>query len=343
VCALFRVPVMDILSLLNSNDLDKYLNNAYKNEFISCIDVLKCALLCAYEGGILIKTSVEQREKKNKEQRIDSADTIFHQIKSSDVDLVTETDIAVEKIIKLKILSFFPNHLFIGEEGDIKSIDSHERKDKFIWIVDPIDGTTNFIHSFPIVTISIGLAYEDENIFGLVFNPLTNELWFAWKNSGAYMKKVDGSIISISTSSCNQINSALISTGFGMYMLRSNNNKAQQEIHELLNIIEYNNRQLMLNCRDIRRIGSAACDLCYVAMGRTDAYYEFGIREWDIAAGLVILHEAGGSSSTVSGMTSYSLKNRNILVACNIKLRLLLNKILIDKDINRLIDVIENK
>ena len=157
------------------------------------------------------------------------------------------------------------------------------------------------------------------------------------------MKKMDGNIISIHTSACMNINSALISTGFGMYMLRSNNNKAQSEINELLNLIEYNNRKLMFNCRDIRRIGSAACDLCYVAMGRTDAYYEFGIREWDIAAGLVILHEASGTSSTVSGNTSYTLQDRNILVACNLTLRLSLNTMLIDNDINRIIDAIENK
>lgn len=341
---------MDESALLSLNDLDKYLINAYKNNIISCRDVLKCALMCAYEGGKLIKTSIEQRENKNNKNiacngntTTDTADTIFHQIKSSDVDLVTETDIEVEKLIKSKILSLFPDHLFIGEEDDIKSIDSLQRKDKFIWIIDPIDGTTNFIHTFPIVTISIGFAYENENIFGLVYNPIQNELWFAWKNCGAYMKNMDGNITSIHTSSCMNVNSALISTGFGMYMLRSNNNKAQSEINELLNLIEYNNRKLMLNCRDIRRIGSAACDLCYVAMGRTDAYYEFGIREWDIAAGLVILHEAGGTSSTVSGNTSYSLQDRNILVACNITLRLSLNTMLIDNDINRIIDAIENK
>lgn len=341
---------MDESALLSLNDLDKYLINAYKNNIISCRDVLKRALMCAYEGGKLIKTSIEQRENKsnknigcNGNTTTDTADTIFHQIKSSDVDLVTETDIEVEKLIKSKILSLFPDHLFIGEEDDIKSIDSLQRKDKFIWIIDPIDGTTNFIHTFPIVTISIGFAYENENIFGLVYNPIQNELWFAWKNCGAYMKNMDGNITSIHTSSCMNVNSALISTGFGMYMLRSNNNKAQSEINELLNLIEYNNRKLMLNCRDIRRIGSAACDLCYVAMGRTDAYYEFGIREWDIAAGLVILHEAGGTSSTVSGNTSYSLQDRNILVACNITLRLSLNTMLIDNDINRIIDAIENK
>jgi len=339
---------MDVLSLSNSNDLEKYLIGAYKNDVISCKDVLKCALECAYEGGKLIKASINQREHKDnnpiaEDSSYDKPATIFHQIKSSDVDLVTETDIAVEKLIKLKIFSQFPNHLFIGEEGDIKSIDTIDRKNKFVWIVDPIDGTTNFIHSFPIVAISIGVAYEDENIFGLVYNPMNDELWFAWKNSGAFMKKVDGTIIPIKTSLCNSVNSALISTGFGMYLLRSNNMYAKQEINELLQLIEYNTRQLMLNSRDIRRIGSAACDLCYVAMGRTDSYYEFGIREWDIAAGLVILHEAGGSSSTVGGIESYSLKGRNILVACNITLRLQLNQLLIDTDINRIIDAIENK
>ncbi len=118
--------------------------------------------------------------------------------------------------------------------------------------------------------------------------------------------------------------------------------KAVDEQQQALALIEGNTRVLMTRSRDIRRIGGAACDLCYVAMGRTDAFFEFGIKEWDIAAGLIIVIEAGGTASTVGGIQPVPLRGRNVLVASTESLRTQLTSLLSDKDINKLLDAIEN-
>lgn len=260
--------------------------------------------------------------------------------KVSAADLVTETDIAVEKAIRGRIAAAFPDHLFVGEEGTAAPISSAEREGKYVWIVDPIDGTTNFVHAFPIVAVSVAVAFEDEPILGVVYNPMTDELWFAWKGCGAFMKRVDGFIISIRTSGNTELSAAIVSTGFGVPSFRRvTANKQAQE--KLMAIVEHNMRVLMTRSRDLRRIGSAACDICYVAMGRTDVYFEFGIKEWDIAAGLVVLAEAGGDSSTVGGVKPYSLRGRNVLVASSTELRLEMNRLLIDEHAVELIKQIE--
>lgn len=322
---------IDLLQFSKSN-LDQYLINPHiPNSCISCKDIFVCALECAYESEIIIQSALSKRETK------EFGHSDVSSTKCSEADLVTETDVAVEELIKSKIFEKFPDHLFIGEESNIIN---HDRKGKYLWIIDPIDGTTNFVHNFPIFAISIGFAYEDENIFGLVYNPSTKELWFAWKDCGAYMKQSDGSIIQIKASACEKLGSAIISTGFCIPLLRRITN-ANNERNELFELVQHNIKELMLRCRDIRRIGSAACDLCYVAMGRTDCFFELGIKEWDIAAGLVILHEANGVSSTVGGIQPYSTQGRNLIVTSTEALRLELVSILVDKDINRIIDAIE--
>lgn len=263
-----------------------------------------------------------------------------HDTKISDADLVTETDVAVETMVRCRIATVFPDHLFVGEEGTGEPLNGCDRTGKFVWIVDPIDGTTNFVSTFPVVAVSIGFAYGDETIFGVVYNPMTDELWFAWKGCGAWMKKSNGEVVKIRTSGCETISSALISTGFAIpYFRRKTANVEAQK--KLRSIIEQNTWTLMNSCRDIRRIGSAACDICYVAMGRTDTFYEFGIKEWDVAAALVILHEAGGDSSTVGGVKPYSIRGRNILAAASQKLRIALNQALVDKDVVQIIEEIE--
>ena len=264
----------------------------------------------------------------------------FADTKISDADLVTETDVAVEKSIRLAISSDFPSHLFVGEEGTGRPISLSERSGKYIWIVDPIDGTTNFVHTFPVIAVSIGFAFEDELLMGVVYNPMTEELWFAWKGCGAWMKHPGGQIDRIYTSDCKTLSSALVSTGFGVPLFRRKTTSVDAQ-RRLRSIIEHNTWTLMNGSRDLRRIGSAACDICYVAMGRTDSFFEFGIKEWDIAAGLVILQEAGGVSSTVGGVRPYSIRGRNILVAASEELRIELSKVLIDDDIVRIIQDIE--
>jgi fructose-1,6-bisphosphatase/inositol monophosphatase family enzyme len=211
-----------------------------------------------------------------------------------------------------------------------------------VWIVDPIDGTTNFVHTFPIVTVSIAVGIGDDLLLGVVYNPLTDELWFAWKGCGAFMKRSDGTVDRIHTSRATNIGESIISTGFGVPMFRRKT-RAVEAQRAALELLEHNNRILMTQSRDIRRIGGAACDLCYVAMGRTDAYFEFGIKEWDIAAGLVIVIEAGGSASTVGGKEPVPIRGRNVLVAATRALRVELTTLLSDKDINKLLEAIEQE
>ena len=320
-----------VLDLAECEQTHTYLAKAVSYGEFNPRDIFMCAISCAHEAGEMIRFATKQRE-----ERAENT----HNTKSSDADLVTETDVAVEKAIRSRIAATFPDHLFIGEESNV-SISSNDRMDKVVWIVDPIDGTTNFVHTFPIVTVSIAVGIGDDLILGVVYNPLTDELWFAWKGCGAFMKRSDGSVIQLHTAKSVSIDKSIISTGFGVPMFRRVT-KAVKEQQAALALIESNTRVLMTKSRDIRRIGGAACDLCYVAMGRTDAYFEFGIQEWDIAAGLVILLEAGGAASTVGGIQPVPIRGRNVLVASSESLRAQLTSLLSDKDIKTLLDAIEN-
>ena len=264
----------------------------------------------------------------------------FADNKISAADLVTETDIAVEKAIRARIALTFPDHIVVGEEGTGAFVGESDRKERFVWIIDPIDGTTNFVHAFPVVAVSIGVAFGDELIMGVVYNPLTDELWFAWKGCGGFLRRSSGTVSQIHTSSCADVGSSIVSTGFAVPLFRRSS-ASKESLEKLTKIVEHNTRILMTGTRDIRRIGSAACDICYVAMGRTDCYFEFGIKEWDIAAGLVILHEAGGDSSTIGGVKPYSIRGRNILVASSTALRQQMNNLLTDEDIVKIIEEIE--
>ncbi len=320
-----------VLDLAECDQTHLYLSKAISNGEVEPRDIFKCAMTCAHEAGEMIRFAIKTREESPHK---------LHDTKSSDADLVTETDIAVEKAIRNRICATFPDHLFVGEESNV-SISATDRQNKVVWIVDPIDGTTNFVHTFPVVTVSIAVGLGDDLILGVVYNPLTDELWFAWKGCGAFMKKSDGSVIRIHSSASKSIDTSIISTGFGVPMFRRKT-KAVKEQQEALSLIERNTRVLMTQSRDIRRIGGAACDLCYVAMGRTDAYFEFGIKEWDIAAGLIILLEAGGAASTVGGVHPVPLRGRNVLATSTESLRAELSTLLSDKDINKLLDAIEN-
>jgi myo-inositol-1(or 4)-monophosphatase len=296
--------------------------------------ILECALLCANEGGDMIRNAVDSRE---------SSAHKSHSSKMSAADLVTETDIAVEQSIRGRISRTFPSHLFVGEEGTGGvPVPLSERKDEVVWIVDPVDGTTNFVHGFPVVAVSIGVALGDNLFLGVVFNPLTDELWFAWKGCGAFMKRANSlSITRIHTSGSAAISESIISTGFGVPVFRKVTTTALKQQQEYRDIVEHNNRVIMSRSRDIRRIGSAACDICYVAMGRTDSFYEFGVREWDMAAGLVILREAGGVASTIGGDKNLCIRGRNLLVAASEELRIELCSALIDKNAVALIEAVE--
>jgi myo-inositol-1(or 4)-monophosphatase len=235
--------------------------------------------------------------------------------KSSVADLVTEFDVAVEKFLKELISTKFPSHSFLAEES---AKEGQRLDDTPTWIIDPIDGTTNFVHSFPFFCVSIGFAVKQEVVLGVIFNPITEEFFYAAKNQGAFLISRDASPqrLLLAHKADVRKSAALVSTGFSVPTIRGD--PESPEVQRLHKITLDNVKHLQLHVRDIRRIGSAALDLCFVASGRTDSYFEFGVKEWDVAAGVLILEEAGGYVCSVGGK-KFDIHGRNIL-ACNNRL-----------------------
>ena len=194
-------------------------------------------------------------------------------------NLVTEVDkLAEDKIIKV-IRATFPAHSIISEEvGELIKPSDYQ------WIIDPIDGTVNFAHGIPICCVSIGLLYQDELIMGTVFNPMMNELFFAEKGKGATL---NGKPIGVSSKS--DFNTAFLVTGFPY-------NWPDGPEHPI-KVFE----KLILEGLPIRRLGSAAIDLCWVACGRFDGFWEYNLQAWDVAAGYLIVQEAGGKITDFDG------------------------------------------
>ena len=208
--------------------------------------------------------------------------------KDHKTDLVTETDQESERIIKNHFKEKFPTHSFIGEES-VAGGEKCNLTDNPTWIIDPIDGTTNFVHKFPFSSISIALAINKELVIGVVYNPIMDEMFSAVAGHGA---KCNDKPITTSKN-VTEINQALLITEIG----------ASREQDRINGIME-NLRKIVEEpylARGIRALGSAALNMCFVAAGRADAYYEFGIHCWDIAAGIVILKEAGGTSLGAAG------------------------------------------
>lgn len=196
-----------------------------------------------------------------------------------EIDLVTEVDLASEKIIVDKIRTSFPDHQILAEEGGWQ-----ESASEYTWIIDPIDGTTNFAHSFPYFCVSIGLLHENEIIVGVVNDPMRNELFFATRNGGAFLNNQP-----IVVSKISFLLKSLLATGFP-YNVRTTGDD---------NIVHF--RDFLLSSQAVRRPGSAALDLCYVACGRFDGFWEKGLHPWDMAAGVLLVREAGGQVSSYDG------------------------------------------
>lgn len=199
--------------------------------------------------------------------------------KASINDLVTEADIASEKVILEIIKQEFPNHFILSEEvGEIKTDSEYK------WFVDPIDGTVNFANGIPLCCVSIGLEKAGQMILGAVYNPIMNEFFFAERGAGAFLndKKIQVSDKSDVTTSC-------LVTGFPYSYLDMPNGPLQ--------VFE----RLLKKGIPVRRLGSAAIDLCWVAAGRFDGFYEHKLQPWDSAAGSLIVEEAGGNISDYKG------------------------------------------
>lgn len=195
-------------------------------------------------------------------------------------DFVTEVDFRVQSFINSKLREGWPTIQFMGEEKDNSDIDFSQP----YWVLDPIDGTTNFIHDFHASVISLALVLDHDPIFGVVYNPSTGEEFTAVRGEGAFL---NGKPIRVS--SVPSLSEALVFVGTAPYR--------RKEMDENFRRIQ----RVYLSAHDIRRFGCTALELCYIACGRADAQFEFGTKPWDIAAGWLILREAGGEVVSVFG------------------------------------------
>jgi myo-inositol-1(or 4)-monophosphatase len=193
-------------------------------------------------------------------------------------DLVTDADRRSEALIIERLQSRFPKHAIVAEEGGGTKTDSD-----YCWYVDPLDGTTNFAHSFPVFCVTLGLAYRGEVVAGVVYDPLREELFVAERGTGAYLNNKR-----IHVSKIPKLSESLLATGFPPFA----------SDHDLN--IEYYLRFTQLS-HGIRRAGSAALDLCSVASGRFEGFWELKLNPWDKAAGTLIVTEAGGRVSDLKG------------------------------------------
>jgi myo-inositol-1(or 4)-monophosphatase len=199
-----------------------------------------------------------------------------------DADLVTAADRASETLIRERITAQFPSHDVLGEEQGLNDQGSEYR-----WYVDPLDGTTNFAHGYPVFAVSMGLEHRGRDqarlIAGVVYDPTRDELFTAEQGRGAHL---DGKPIHVSKAA--QLKECLVATGFPSHKRHKNPN-----IHFY--------HQITLRTHGVRRAGSAALDLCNVASGRFDGFWEFNLNSWDTAAGVLIVEEAGGKVSRFDG------------------------------------------
>lgn len=202
-------------------------------------------------------------------------------------DLVTEADLASQNTVSEIVKREFPDHNVLGEEDDPADIrrlvDASEDRDQFCWVIDPLDGTTNFVHGLPIFAVSVALLRGTELVAGCVYNPATSECFAASRGGGATLNGEP-----IQTTGCSSLSQALVSASFA-----ANVPRGSSEVGRFIEVLH--------RCRAMRRLGSAALNLCYVAAGRLDAYWATSVKAWDIAAGVLILSEAGGVVRQLGG------------------------------------------
>jgi myo-inositol-1(or 4)-monophosphatase len=235
---------------------------------------LETAIDIARESGALLSTYFEKR--------------IAFELKG-DFDLVTEADRASERLVVERLRSHFPSHSIVAEEGG-----GHEGKTGYRWYVDPLDGTTNFAHGYPVYNVTMGLEQDGEMLVGVVFDPTRGEMFSAERGAGAYLNNRR-----IRVSAAKRLEDSLVSTGF-----------PSRKRHLNVNIHFYH--QMAMATHGVRRGGSAAIDLAYVACGRLDAFWEFGLNPWDMAAGTLLVREAGGRCSDMKG-GEHNMKSPHLL------------------------------
>jgi myo-inositol-1(or 4)-monophosphatase len=188
-----------------------------------------------------------------------------------EVDLVTRSDKASQDLIYGRLSELYPDHDFLGEEG-LKELSGSD----FRWVFDPLDGTTNFAHRLPVFSISLGLEHRRRLVCGVVFNPMSGELFTAERGAGAFLNDRR-----IAVSTIDDLNKSLLATGFPYDIRKTKTNIT-------------NHNRFLVRAQAVRRCGSAALDLCFVACGRFDGFWEEKLNPWDTAAGAIIVEEAGG-------------------------------------------------
>ena len=198
-------------------------------------------------------------------------------------DYVSDADHAAEKAVIQCILKHYPDHAILAEESGAQGESDH------LWIVDPLDGTTNYLHGFPVFAVSIGLQIKGRMEHAVVYDPMRQELFTASRGEGA---QVDGRRIRISGQK--QLERALVGTGFPF-------RQSEKELKPYLEMLG----KTVLNTSGVRRPGAAALDLAYVAAGRLDAFWETGLAPWDLAAGSLLIREAGGIISGLDGSENF--------------------------------------
>ncbi len=196
-----------------------------------------------------------------------------------DVNLVTEIDVAAEELLVSRLLGAFPSHAALAEESR-----PNAARGSHTWIIDPLDGTTNYAHGFPIFCVSIGLEIDGELEWGIVYNPNLGEIFVARRGEGARLNNSPLGVSKVAT-----LNESLLATGFP-YDIRTSD----------LNNLDYF-REFALRTQAVRRVGSAGLDLCYVAAGRFDGFWELKLSPWDCAAGYLMVREAGGRVTNFRG------------------------------------------
>ena len=198
-------------------------------------------------------------------------------------NFVTYVDKTSEEKLVSELSKILPEAGFIAEENP-----EYKKGELYNWIIDPLDGTTNFIHGVPLYSISIALMKGNEIISGVVYEVNLNECYYAWEGGNSYLNGQE-----IKVSQTGKLNDSLLATGFPYY--------DYSKLKEYIEVFKY----IMKNTHGIRRLGSAAVDLAYVACGRYDGFYEYGLNSWDVAAGSIIVRQAGGVLSDFSGQADY--------------------------------------
>ena len=240
---------------------------------------LEVAIEVAQEAGKILREEAERPP------------TISHK---AEYDLVTQADRRSEALIVSRLQKYFPDHAIAAEEGTGKDVTKDAAE--YRWHVDPLDGTTNFAHGYPCFCVSMALARNQELLLGVIYNPIYNELFYAARGEGAFFNEKR-----MRCSKVDAIKNSLLCTGFPNHDRHANPN-----IHFYWDFT--------LLSHGVRRDGSAALDLAYVALGRFDSFWEFGLNPWDTAAGVVLVEEAGGKVTDLQGRP-YTLGGPSILAS----------------------------